>query len=132
VTIFQHALEDGLRDVFGRSPLTGELDEEAEERSVMALEQLAERIELSVSDGEHQIVIGEGGSDRFHGARSVFKHDRIAMDMNFWSIGEHRDRAAWLRVGCMNRLFRERLPEIFAFGPVERFPGERLLIGDHR
>ena len=40
-------MEDGLRDVFGGGPLTGELHEEAEQRTVVAFEQLTERIEFA-------------------------------------------------------------------------------------
>ena len=67
VAVFQHALEDGLRDVFGGGAVAGVFDEETKERAVVALEEFAERIEFAVADGEHERVIGGRGCEGVHG-----------------------------------------------------------------
>ena len=79
VTVLQHALEDRLRDVLGRRPVSRQLDEEAEERPVMALEQLAQRVQLAVPDGEHQGVVRTWFDGGVHGdGIGGFNHGEIA------------------------------------------------------
>ena len=67
VPIFQHPLENGLSDVLRGGSMSGELDEEPKERSVMPLEELTECVELAVAYGQHQGVIGAFFGGRFHG-----------------------------------------------------------------
>jgi hypothetical protein len=81
VPVFQHALENGLRDVLGGAAITGELYEETEERRVMPFEEFAERVEFAVPDSEHQIMIGNGSGRGFHGS-GVFNHDWRRMNTN--------------------------------------------------
>ena len=70
VTVLQHALKNGLGDVFGRGAVSGQLHEKAKQRSVMALEEFAKGVELAVADGEHQRMIGAAIDERFHGPRA--------------------------------------------------------------
>jgi len=110
VAVFQHALEDGLRDVFGGGALAGEFDEEAEELAVVAFEEDAERVEFAVAHGEHEIVIGEGFGGGGHGGAGLlgFNHGRGGMDTNICGFGDHGDGGASLRAG-ENRDGRGRL-----------------------
>ena len=68
VPVFQHALKDDLRDVLRGSPIAGVLDEEAEERPVVAFKEFAQRIEFAPANGEHQGVVGALFNFGFHGA----------------------------------------------------------------
>ncbi|MCR6654876.1 MAG: hypothetical protein NVV63_03460 [Opitutus sp.] len=82
VTVFQHALENRLRDVLRGGAVAGEFDQKAKELPVVPLEELAQRVEFAVAHGEHQIVIGElAGS--LHGGVQAFNHARSGMNMEF-------------------------------------------------
>lgn len=89
VAVFQHPLENDLRDVFGRGAVAGKLVEEAEERTVVTLEKLAERIEVAVADGEHQVVVGSLIGGGVHGEAAFFNHGRGRMDTDFVEGGDH-------------------------------------------
>ena len=87
VAVFEHPLENRLREVLGDGALAGEFDEKAEERAVMALEQLPERVELAVADGQHQGVVGAwfGGGGGVHGGQSAgaINQSGARRNMNF-------------------------------------------------
>src|SRR5690606_35246109 len=66
------------------------LDQEAEERRMMPLEQLAERIERAFAHGEHQLVIGTLFGGGIHGGASGrFNHGRTWLNMDFCEYGGH-------------------------------------------
>ncbi len=85
--VFEHPLENGLREVLGGGPLAGEFDEEAEQGAVVALEELPERVELAVPDGQHQGVVGAwfGGGGGVHGGQSAraINQSGARRNMNF-------------------------------------------------
>ncbi len=91
VAVFQHALEDDLGDVLGGGALTGEFDEKTEERAVVAFEEDAEGVEFAVTDGEHEVVIGEGFGGGGHGVAGLlgFNHECGRMDTNICGLGDH-------------------------------------------
>lgn len=99
VAVFEHPLEDGLRDVFGGGVLTGVFHEKTEERSVVALEEFAERVEFAVADGEHESVVGAGfggGVHREGGAGATgFNHGGTGMNTDFWVGGDHGGSGTW-------------------------------------
>lgn len=70
VAVFEHALKDDLSDVFGGGAIPGEFCEEAEKWAVVFLKKFAERIEVALAHGEHQLVVGLG-SGRFQGRSAV-------------------------------------------------------------
>src|SRR4051812_42565396 len=70
---------------------------------MMTFEELPQRVEFAVPHGEHQIVIGQGFSDGFHGGRAVFNHVWKRMRMNFGGVGDHGGRKT---CGCRNKLGR--------------------------
>lgn len=106
VAVFEHPLEDDLGDVLGGGAVAGELDQEAEERAVVAFEEFAERVEPAVAHGEHQSVIGErSGCGRVHGSDDVVgkgvSGEGARIDGNFEGGGEHgRKQGAGVRVGA--------------------------------
>jgi hypothetical protein len=90
VTVLQHPLEDNLGDVFGGGALTGEFDEKAKERAVMAFEKFAERVEIAVADGEHEGVIGAWFGSWVHWkGGSAVNDGRIGMNRDFFDGGNH-------------------------------------------
>ncbi len=99
VAVFEHPLEDGLRDVFGGGVLTGVFHEKTEEGSVVALEEFAERVEFAVADGEHESVVGAGfggGVHREGGAGATgFNHGGTGMNTDFWVGGDHGGSGTW-------------------------------------
>ena len=101
VPVFEHPLEYDLGDILGGGAVAGKLDQETEERAVVAFEELAERVELTVAHGEHQSVIGNG-SVGVHGGDGVVwaavNREGRRIDRNFWSGDEHGKKwteAAW-------------------------------------
>lgn len=70
VAVFEHALEDDLRDIFGGGAVASEFYEEAEERTMMAFKEFAERVQLAATHGEHEFVIGSR-SEGVHGGDEV-------------------------------------------------------------
>ncbi len=95
VAVLQHAMEHVLGDVFGGRPVSGQFDQEAEKGAVVAFEQLAERVEIAVADGQHQGVIGKRvGAVHVCGPRSSRGLGRLHWD--FDGIGDHGDPGAWL------------------------------------
>ena len=120
VTVLQHALENGLRDVFGGGALAGELGKEAEERSVVAFEKLPKGVELAISDREHQIVISERMSSGFHGGRRVFNHVRRRLRTYFCEFGDHDNRAT-CRLSGETGVKRKGYREIWV-GPPRNTP----------
>jgi len=83
----------------------------------VAFEKFAERVEFPVADGEHEVVIGEGG-DGIHGGREGFNHGGAGMNIYFWKGGDHGGGAAW-RIVRGNRGRRKRLPTLFRRVSVE-------------
>lgn len=61
VPVFQDALENDLSDVLGGVAIPRDLGQEAEERTVVAFEEFAKRVEFAIADGEHQFMVGLGG-----------------------------------------------------------------------
>ena len=97
VAVFEHPLKHRLRDVLGRRAIAGEFHQKSEERSVVALEEFAERIEFAVADGEHERVIGAlFGSGVHRGRLPAFKHGRGRMNTDFFEGGNHGGRRTWL------------------------------------
>lgn len=89
VAVFEDALKHGLGDVLGGGAVARELDEEAVERAMVALEELAERVEVAVAHGEHQGVIRER-SDGFHGSDAGnVSHRWAGRNAEIWSGGGH-------------------------------------------
>ncbi len=70
MAVFEHALEDDLRDILGSGAVAGKFHEEAEERAMMAFKEFAERVQLTAAHGEHEFVIG-GGGEGVHGGDEV-------------------------------------------------------------
>jgi hypothetical protein len=64
---------------------------------MMPLEQITERIEFPVADGQHQFVIGTLFSRGFHGGKTIrgFNHAGTRMNMDFFERSNHGGRA-WL------------------------------------
>ena len=81
VAVLEHPLEDDLGDVLRRGPVAGQLGEVAEERSVVALEELPHAVEVAVAHGEHELVVGGGGFG-FQGGAPV--------PVNPERLGKHR------------------------------------------
>ncbi len=96
VAVFEHPLEDGLCDVLGRRALTGEFNEKAEERAVVAFEEFPERVQFAIADGEHQDVVGALFGGGVHGGRvRVFNHGWRRMNTDFWKGGNHSSGGTW-------------------------------------
>ncbi len=93
VAVFQHALEDDLRDILGGGAVTGEFHEETEERALVALEEFAERVEFAGADGEHQRVVGARFGGGVHG--DGINHGRARVKTDFCGGGDHGGREAW-------------------------------------
>src|ERR1035437_29025 len=67
----------------------------------MALEELAERIELAVAHGEHQLMVGKSVGRGVHGIRREgTNHGRTRLNTDFCKIGDHGwsngRKEAWL------------------------------------
>lgn len=104
VSVFEHALEDDLRDILGGGAVAGELYEEAKERAMMAFKEFAERVQLAAAHGKHEFVIGSG-SERVHGGDEVvcglISREWKRIDRNIGSGGEHGrsvEASAWRRL----------------------------------
>jgi len=91
VPVFEHALEDDLRDVLGGGALAGEFDEKAEKGAVVAFEQDAEGVEFAVAHGEHEVVVGERFGGGGHGVARLcgFNHGCGGMNTNICGLGDH-------------------------------------------
>lgn len=95
VAVLQHALEDDLGDIFACGAVARELHEKAEERAVVALEELSERVELAVTDGQHQGVVGALGSGGVHRSRpGAVNRGRMRRNGDFFGSGNH-DGGGW-------------------------------------
>lgn len=92
MAVFEHALEDDLRDILGGSAMPREFYKETEERAMMAFKEFAERIQLTAAHGEHEFVIG-ARCEGVHGGDGVvfegINREQARIDRNIWSGGEH-------------------------------------------
>jgi len=69
--------------------VAGQAHEEAIERPVMALEEVAQPVDLAGAHGEHQFVIGSfRGFHDSHGGE-VFSGWRRRVSTNIWGVGNH-------------------------------------------
>ena len=75
--VLEHPLKNDLGNILGRGAVTDELGEKSEERSVVALEQFAQRIEFPVTDREHQFMVRQRFDGGLHEGRMVFNHVRL-------------------------------------------------------
>jgi hypothetical protein len=82
--VLQHALENRLRDIFGGAAMAGELYEEAKKRTVMTFEKLTERVEFTIANGEHEVVVRKRFRGSFHGvSREGANHGRGGLNTDF-------------------------------------------------
>jgi len=120
VAVFEHPLEDGLREILGGGALAGEFHQKAEQRAVVAFEQLAERVELAVADGQHEGMVGTwfGGGGGIHGGQGAGAIIRSGArrNMNFVERGDHGGSGAWSGVAGGNRARAHWLPTFFRRG----------------
>ena len=122
VAVFEHPLEDHLRDVLGGGAVAGEFGEKPEERPVVALEQLAQGVEFAAADGEHELMIGSGGGGVHGGDGSVeagINRGPGRIDRNFGSEGEHGRNggaAAWRELPGKTRRGRRGYRKFFPGG----------------
>jgi hypothetical protein len=76
----------------------------------MALEQFAERVKFTVTNGEHQGMVGALFSRGFHGGKTTgwFNHGGTRMNMDFFERSNHGDKT-WLMLPKKNRIGAEWL-----------------------
>jgi hypothetical protein len=75
-----------LSDILGGRPVARELQEKAEERTMVAFKELAEGVEIAVADSEHERMVGALFGRGFHGSktRRRFNHGGTRMNMDFF------------------------------------------------
>jgi hypothetical protein len=75
---------------------------------MVPLEQLTQRVELAVADGEHECVVGALVECGFHGtkARHRFTHVRARMGNRSFEHSDHGS-GTWVEVVGKNRRGRE-------------------------
>lgn len=89
VPVFEDALKDRLREVFRGGALAGEMAKKTEEPAVVALEELAEGIEVAGADGEHEGVIGSGGGGVHGEAGGSVSRGRAGGNAEIGEVGDH-------------------------------------------
>jgi hypothetical protein len=118
VPVFQDAVENELHEILAGGALAGESHEETIERPVIALEQVAQPLDLAGAHGEHEFVIGGIRGVHSDGFLRGLNHGWTRMNTDFCQHGDHgMGGRSWKRDEQGNRPARERLQVYFQLRP---------------